>query len=62
MQDASFVFTTYDLGEDTSGILGVIGPTRMDYSKIASRLVLLSRGLRGLMPIRFPEEEDGGAH
>lgn len=61
MQDASFVFTTYDLGEDTSGILGVIGPTRMDYSKIASRLVLLSRGLRGLMPIRFPEEEDGGA-
>ena len=57
MQDASFVFTTYALGEDTRGIIGVIGPTRMDYSKIASQLALLSQGLRGLMPIRFPEEE-----
>lgn len=57
MQDASFVFTSYDLGEEISGVIGVIGPTRMDYSKIASRLLLLSRGLQGLMPIRFPEEQ-----
>ncbi len=59
MEEASFIFTAYDLGEDTSGVIGVIGPTRMDYSKIASRLLLLSRGLQGLMPIRFPEEEPG---
>lgn len=59
MEDASFVFTSYDLGEDVSGIIGVIGPTRMDYSKIASRLLLLSRTLGGLMPIRFPLEQTG---
>lgn len=59
MEDASFVFTTYDLGEDVSGVIGVIGPTRMDYSKIASRLLLLSRTLGGLMPIRFPQERSG---
>ena len=59
MEEASFIFTAYDLGENTSGVIGVIGPTRMDYSKIASRLLLLGRGLQGLMPIRFPEEEPG---
>ena len=59
MEGASFVFTSYDLGEDVSGIIGVIGPTRMDYSKIASRLLLLSRTLGGLMPIRFPQEPNG---
>lgn len=58
MQEASFVFTAYDMGEDTSGIIGVIGPTRMDYGRIANRLLLLTRGLRGLMPIRFPGEQD----
>ena len=58
MEDASFVFTSYNLGDDASGIIGVIGPTRMDYSKIASRLLLLSRTLGGLMPTRFPPEPD----
>ena len=33
MEDASFVFTSYDLGEDVSGIIGVIGPTRMNYER-----------------------------
>ena len=33
MQDASFVFTTYDLGRTPAGSWGVIGPTRMDYKQ-----------------------------
>jgi heat-inducible transcriptional repressor len=33
-QDCSLVVSTYKRGDQTLGSLGVIGPTRMDYSKV----------------------------
>lgn len=35
LKDLSFVFSTYDSG-DSKGVVGIIGPKRMKYSKIAS--------------------------
>jgi len=34
MRDMSIITSTYKIGEKSYGILGVIGPVRMDYSKI----------------------------
>ena len=36
MQDCSVITTTYRMGENTGGSIGIIGPTRMDYSKVIS--------------------------
>jgi len=58
VKDASFVFTAYDMGEDVSGILGVIGPTRMNYGKIAAQLQVFAEGLSKVIPIRLPREEE----
>jgi len=37
-KDCSFVTTTYSLGDRTVGSIGVVGPKRMDYSKVISRI------------------------
>ncbi len=34
MKDCSFVTTTYNAGDSVMGMLGVIGPTRMEYSSV----------------------------
>jgi len=38
LQDCSFVTTTYSVGEKIAGNIGVIGPKRMDYSKVVSQI------------------------
>lgn len=48
LRDVSFVFTAYDLGERTRGIVGVIGPTRMDYARTIARLSAIARQLSRL--------------
>ena len=45
LKDSSVVVARYDIGDDMSGIIGVVGPTRMDYSKVAARLSYIARGL-----------------
>lgn len=45
MKDCSFVGSTYNLGGYTTGTLGVIGPTRMDYAKIISTVNCIARNL-----------------
>ena len=39
----------YDAGGDMQGLIGVVGPTRMDYSKVAARLSYIAQGLSWLM-------------
>ncbi len=36
---------SYDAGDNTKGLIGVIGPTRMDYSMVAAKLRMLAAGL-----------------
>ena len=45
LKDSSVVIATYDAGDNTKGMIGVIGPTRMDYSTVAAKLSILAAGL-----------------
>ncbi len=38
MQDCSVITATYKMGDDTRGTIGIVGPTRMDYSQVVSVL------------------------
>ncbi len=38
LQNASVVVTSYPIGDGIRGLIGIIGPTRMDYAKLTSRL------------------------
>ena len=48
LSDSSVVVARYDAGDDMQGLIGVVGPTRMDYSKVAARLSYIAKGLSGL--------------
>lgn len=38
LKDTSVVLASYDIGDNMRGIIGVVGPTRMDYAKVTARL------------------------
>lgn len=48
LQDSSVIVASYNIGDDSQGLLGVIGPTRMDYAKIAAKLEYIANGLSAL--------------
>lgn len=45
LRDSSVVIASYDAGDNTRGLIGVVGPTRMDYSAVAAKLRFLADGL-----------------
>ena len=45
LKDSSVVIASYDAGDNTRGLIGVVGPTRMDYSAVAAKLRFLAAGL-----------------
>ena len=45
LKDSSVVVASYDMGDNTKGLIGVVGPTRMDYSAVAAKLSFLAAGL-----------------
>jgi len=49
LQDSSVVIARYNAGDNMRGIIGVVGPTRMDYSAVAAKLSYLAAGLSRLM-------------
>ena len=38
LRDSSVVMASYDAGEGQRGLIGVVGPLRMDYSAVAAKL------------------------
>jgi len=48
LRDSSVMAVRYDAGGDMQGLIGVVGPTRMDYSKVAARLSYIAQGLSWL--------------
>ena len=48
LKDTSVVVASYDIGDGMRGVIGVVGPTRMDYAKITARLSYLAEGLSRL--------------
>ena len=59
LRDSSVVAARYDIGDDMSGIIGVVGPTRMDYSKVAARLSYIARGLGWVLSGKPPQQLPG---
>ena len=45
LKDSSVVIATYDASNNTKGLIGVVGPTRMDYSTVAAKLSVMAQGL-----------------
>ena len=59
LQDTSVVVASYDIGDDMRGLIGVVGPTRMDYATVAARLSGFADGLTRLFGKQeLPPKED----
>lgn len=60
LKNSSIIMARYDIGDNMQGVIGVVGPTRMDYAKLAARLSYFAEGLsrmfgKGELPA--PSEE-----
>ena len=67
LKDTSVVMTKFDIGDGMQGMIGVVGPTRMDYAKVTARLSYFAESLSkmfakpGQMQLPAdPEEERNG--
>ncbi|MBR6114761.1 MAG: heat-inducible transcription repressor HrcA [Oscillospiraceae bacterium] len=49
LRDSSVVMASYDAGEGQRGLIGVVGPLRMDYSAVAAKLQYIAEGLSRLL-------------
>ena len=63
LKDTSVVLASYDIGDGLRGVIGVVGPTRMDYAKVAAKLSYVADGLSKLfgqteLPPVKPDKED----
>ena len=45
LKDTSVVMTKFEIGDGMQGMIGVVGPTRMDYAKITARLSYFAESL-----------------
>ena len=65
LKDTSVVMTKFDIGDGMQGMIGVVGPTRMDYAKVTARLTYFAESLSKAfskpehmqLPDNIPEEE-----
>ena len=61
MNNSSLIFRSVKSGGKVVGAVGVIGPRRMDYSKVVTLVEYLSRGISRLMDsdnlLDGPEDE-----
>ena len=59
LKNTSVVIASYDIGDDMRGLIGVVGPTRMDYATVAARLSGFAEGLTRLFGKQeLPPKED----
>ena len=45
LRDSSVILAKYDAGDGMQGVIGVVGPTRMDYAAVAAKLSYIADGL-----------------
>ena len=45
LKDTSVVMTKFDIGDNMQAMIGVVGPTRMDYAKVTARLSYFAESL-----------------
>ncbi len=49
LQNSSVVLASYNAGDGMRGLIGVVGPTRMDYSAVAAKLSFIAGSLSRLL-------------
>ena len=49
LKDSSVIMAEYDAGDGQRGLIGVVGPTRMDYSDVAAKLSFIADGLSRML-------------
>ena len=54
LKETSVVMARYDLGDGMQGMIGVVGPTRMDYAQVAARLTYFAEGLGKMFSKALP--------
>ncbi len=57
LKDSSVIIARYNAGDNMRGIIGIVGPTRMDYSGVAAKLRYIAAGLSKLL--EMPEAPRG---
>ena len=63
LKDTSVVMASYDIGDNMKGVIGVVGPTRMDYAKVTARLSYFADSLtrmfgKGELPPAEKKDDD----
>lgn len=48
LRDTSVVVASYDIGDNMRGLVGVVGPTRMDYAAVTARLSYFAESLSNM--------------
>lgn len=49
LRDSSVILASYNAGDGMRGLIGVVGPTRMDYSTVAAKLSFIAGSLSRLL-------------
>lgn len=62
LRDSSVIVAKYDAGNNMQGIIGVVGPTRMDYSSVAARLSYIADGISKMLKNASPEQQQRMQH
>ena len=60
LKESSVVVASYDIGDGMRGLVGVVGPTRMDYATVAARLSYFAESLSRMFekPRELPPGEE----
>lgn len=59
LSETSAIYAKYDIGKIGQGVIGIVGPTRMDYAKLSAQLSRFAKGLNRLIAENFLDEKDG---
>jgi len=63
LKDSSVIVASFDAGDTLRGLIGIVGPTRMDYAKAAARLRYIADGLARALSggfLKNPKNLTGG--
>lgn len=59
LKNNSVVLSTYKVGRNMTGVIGVVGPMRMDYSKVVSGVDFFAKQLEAMLGERFDDIPPG---
>ena len=62
LKDTSVVMTKFDIGDGLQGMIGVVGPTRMDYAKVTARLSYFAESLSKMFAKPEQPQLEEGKH